>query len=81
MSLRNFFATAQLFNSVYIFGRGKIKEAFLSSKRGVFFKVSVCSGEATLATSEIKFFCERQSPLDIELLKLSCRAQKLLYLG
>ena len=33
---------------------------------GVFFYVSVCSVEATLATNETKFFCERQSPLDIE---------------
>ena len=34
---------------------------------GVFFYVSVCSEEATLATNEINFFLsERQSPLDIE---------------
>ena len=34
---------------------------------GVFFYVSICSVEATLATNEIIFFCERQSPLDSEL--------------
>ena len=33
---------------------------------GAFCYVSVCSVEATLATNEIKFYCERQSPLDIE---------------
>ena len=32
---------------------------------GVFFYVSVCSGEATLATNEINF-CERQLQLEIE---------------
>ena len=30
-----FFTTAQRFNSVYIFSRGKIKETFLSSKRNI----------------------------------------------
>ena len=33
---------------------------------GVFFYVSVCSVEATLANDEIKCFCERQSPLNME---------------
>ena len=33
---------------------------------GVFLYVRVCSVEATLATNEIIFFCERQSLLDIE---------------
>ena len=34
---------------------------------GVFFYVSVCSVEVTLAINEINFFCERQSPLNMEL--------------
>ena len=41
---------------------------------GVFFYVSVCSVEATLATNKIKFFCKHQLPLDIEVVLLITKA-------
>ena len=52
---------------MHIFSPGRIEDTFYQANVvfGVFFYVSVCSGEANLATSEINF-CEHQLPLDIE---------------
>ena len=51
----------------YIFRPGKIKETFYQANVvfGILFYDSVCSVDASLATNEIYYFCERQSPLDI----------------
>ena len=61
----------------YIFSPGKIKETFYHAnvEFGVLFYDSVCSVQAKLATNEINYFCERQSPLDTT--QRSYRSQKL----